>query len=339
MISKRRLVMDVLQGRPPAYVPWSISWTNEAYVKLQQHYGCDAIDAVLDNHFLFAGNSRASFEPLGNDRFRDIFGVVWDRSIDKDIGVVENILLPEPSLKGFHFPDPLHPKRFEDIPETLTSCPDKFRVFPIGFSLYERAWTLRGMQNLLMDFYDHPGFVRQLFNAIADYNIAQINKAAEYDIDCVYFGDDWGQQKGLQMGYPIWKEFIYPVLQRLYNTVHKHHKFVMIHSCGDVAILFDDLVKIGVNLFNPFQPEVMAVFGILKKYRGKLSFHGGLSTQKTLPYGSEEEVKIETRKLLEQGRHGGYIFAPAHAIEGDVPLQNMLAFIEVLHSQKNYRKA
>ena len=182
-----------------------------------------------------------------------------------------------------------------------------------------------------MDIY--PDFVRQLFNSIVDYNIAQVKKALTFDIDGIYYGDDWGAQRGLQMGPTTWREFIYPVLKRMYGVVKDAGKHVFIHSCGDVDELFDDLIEIGVDCFNPFQPEVMDVWTLLPKYRGRLSFLGGLSTQKTLPYGSVEDVSKETRKLLELGGQGGYIFAPAHDVEGDVPLENMLAFIDEVKSQ------
>jgi uroporphyrinogen decarboxylase len=326
-MTPRETVRSVLQGQRPPYVPWSFSFTREAEAKLAAHYGTHDLDRVLDNHVLGLGNAVGFFEDIGNERYRDVFGVVWDRSVDKDIGVVEGCVLPEPSLQGFSLPDPLDPRFFEDIPGKLARYADRFRVFQIGFSLYERAWTLRGMENLMRDFYDHPGFVKKLFDAIADYNIAQAREALRYDVDAVYFGDDWGQQRGLQMGPRLWREFIRPVLARMYGAVREAGRFVFIHSCGDVDELFDDLVDIGLNCFNPFQPEVMDVEALLRRYRGRLAFFGGLSTQKTLPYGTVDEVRAESRRLLDLGRDGGYIFAPAHAVEGDVPLENMLAFI------------
>ena len=93
----------------------------------------------------------------------------------------------------------------------------------------------------------------------------------------------WGQQQGLQMGPKLWREFIYPQLKRMYGAVRDAGKYVFIHSCGDVDELFDDLISAGLNCFNPFQPEVMNVEQLLANYRGRLVFHGGVSTQKNAP--------------------------------------------------------
>jgi uroporphyrinogen decarboxylase len=335
-MTKREVIHAILEGQVPPYVPWSCGFTQEARAKLKEHFKPLEIEDALQNHLLKLGSDIGFFTDLGNNHLQDVFGVVWDRSIDKDIGNVEGCMLSEPTLEHYTFPDPLDQRFFADIPERIAIYGDRFRVFQIGFSLYERAWTLRGMQNLLMDFYDHPRFVQELLNTIADYNIAQVKEAMKHDIDAVYFGDDWGQQHSLQMGPKLWRKFIYPVLERMYRAVHEGGRYVFIHSCGDVDELFDDLIAIGLNCFNPFQPEVMDVPALLRKYRGRLNFHGGLSTQKTLPYGTKEEVRADTLRLLEMGREGGYIFAPAHDVEGDVSLENMLTFIELIQGQPGY---
>jgi len=332
-MTKRDVVRIVFEGGRPPYVPWQFSFTEEAAATLKEHYRTTDLDTVLGNHCLGLGSGIGFFDEIGHDRVRDVFGVVWDRSVDKDIGIVEGCVLPEPTLAGYSFPDPTDRLFFDGIPEAIAAHGDRFRTFIIGFSLYERAWTLRGMENLMMDFYDHPDFVHELLTTIADYNIAQAREALKYDIDAVHFGDDWGQQRGLQMGPAVWREFIAPQLKRMYGVVREAGKFVSIHSCGDVDELFDDLIAMGLNCFNPFQPEVMDVQALVRKYRGKLAFHGGLSTQRTLPYGSVEDVRDETRMLLELGKEGGYILAPAHAVESDVPLENMLAFIELAQEQ------
>jgi len=334
--TKRDVVRTVLEGGRPPYVPWSFSFTVEAMETLRDHVGAEGLDDYLQDHFLGLGDPIGFFEDIGRERVQDVFGVVWDRSVDKDIGIVVEPVLPEPTLAGYSMPDPLDDRFFSGIPEKISRYGDRYRIFEIGFSLYERAWTLRGMENLLVDFCDHPGFVRDLLRTIADYNIRQVQEALRYDIDAVYFGDDWGQQHGLQMGPRLWREFLRPELARMFRAVRDAGKFVCIHSCGDVDELFDDLVDIGLNCFNPFQPEVMDVTSLLPRYRGRLAFYGGLSTQRVLPYGTPAEVRAESERLLALGADGGYIFSPAHSVEGDVPLENMLVFIDAARAQPGY---
>ncbi len=336
---KRDVVKLAVESKDVPYTPWSFAFTKEPAEMLQEHFGTRDIDPFLQPHIHGIGGGVGFFKDIGGGCVRDVFGVVWDKSVDKDIGIVRGCVLPEPSLRGYSFPDP-DDQVFWGGVDGLKSknAQERYRVYSIGFSLYERAWTLRGMENLMMDFIEHPDFVEELLRRITDFNVELVRRAVKLDVDAVYFGDDWGQQIGLQMGPEIWRTFIKPHLARAYGEVRSAGKKVFIHSCGDVDELFDELIEIGLNCFNPFQPEVMDVFALMDKYHGRLAFHGGLSTQQTLPKGSVEEVRNESDKLLKKGLRGGYIFAPAHAVEGDVPLDNILAFVDAAKGQPGFNK-
>jgi uroporphyrinogen decarboxylase len=337
-MEKRKIVYQVIKGLKTPYVPWHCSFTQKAEEKLKNYWGEKYYEEKIQNHFLEITTREISFnfKNLGNSCFEDYFGVVFDRSVDKDIGAPKGITLKEPRLGNYQFPNPSNNIFFNKIPEIIKEYPDRFRIFYLDFSLYERAWLLRGMENLLMDMILHPNFVHNLLGNIVDFNIEHIKQSLKYDIDAVCFGDDWGAQRGLQMGPMLWKEFIYPELKRMYKVVKKEGRFVYIHCCGKVEELFDDLIDIGVDIFNPFQPEVMDIYNLLKKYKGKLTFHGGMSTQRVLPYYTSKDVIKETLKLINAGRESNYIFSPAHAVPMDVPLENMVAFIEELKSQKGF---
>ena len=98
--------------------------------------------------------------------------------------------------------------------------------------------------------------------------------------------------------------------------------------------MLPDLVEIGLNIFNPFQPETMDIFETKKRYYGKLSFYGGISVQTLLPRGTPDDVRRETKRLLDVlGEGGGYIASPSHDVPVDVPPENMAAMIEVLQTQ------
>jgi uroporphyrinogen decarboxylase len=109
---------------------------------------------------------------------------------------------------------------------------------------------------------------------------------------------------------------------------------VFIHSCGNVTEILPDLIEIGVDVFNPFQPEVIDVEEAKRRYGDRLSFYGGISTQKTLPYGTKDQVKDEVRRLLDSiGRDGGYIASPAHDVPRDAKPENVAVMIETLQGQ------
>lgn len=332
-MNRRECVIAALEFRAPDKVPFAFAMTEDARARLEQATGGKHPILTEGDCLKWVEVGNDAFRDLGNDRFEDIFGVVWNRSVDKDIGVVENQLLPEPSLAGFTLPDPDDEAMYTDLDRKCRENADRFREAAIGFSLHERAWTLRGMEQLLVDMIENPQFVHDLLDAICEWNLKVIDHYLEFNVESIHFGDDWGQQSGLQMGPDLWRAFYKPRLARMYGRAREAGKYVTIHSCGKVDEIFDDLVEIGLNCFNPFQPEVMDVYRLHDAYFGRLSFHGGVSTQRLLPYGKPEEVSAEVTRMVETARRGGWMVAPAHAVPGDVPVENMLAMLDVVMNQ------
>jgi len=237
--------------------------------------------------------------------------------------------LKEPTLKGYEFPDPEKVMELEGVTSFLETNNDKFLIGAIGFSLYERAWILRGIEPVLFDFLENPIFIEELFDRIIDFNLVITKRLCRFPVDAFHFGDDWGQQHGLIIDPEMWRSVFKKRLKKLYDAVHDAGVPVSIHSCGDITDIIPDLIEIGVNMITPLQAEALD-FNFLKREYGKyLTFWGGVSTQRTMPYGTPDEVRTEIRKLKRiLGKDGGYILAPSHELQGDVPLENMLAFIE-----------
>ena len=291
MTNKER-VHKALRHEQPDRTPYMITFTQKVMKNLLAFCGDDGFLNSIDNCFHnVSANPGPKAGWLDENTWQDEFGVRWDRRIDKDIGNVSNCVVCERDLDKLEIPDPDSDDKFRDFAERCTAGKDRFVQFSIGFSLFERAWTLRGMSNLLMDMIEAPTFVDELLDRISDYNVALVKQAVRHDIDGVHFGDDWGSQRGLLMGPKLWERFLMPRLARQYAAAKEAGKLVSIHSCGKVEEVFPQLLEIGLDCFNPFQPQVMEVYQMKKQYGDRLSFWGGISTQRLLPYGTPDEVR------------------------------------------------
>jgi uroporphyrinogen decarboxylase len=334
-MTPRERVQQAAQFRDTDVVPYQVEFTVRARRKFAEALGDADFEEKIGNHLATLSHRRAAkWTEVRPGHFADEWGVVWNRTIDQDIGVVANRVLPEPSLAGYELPRPLSPELIAAYPPFLARSEGKFRMISVGMSLFERAWTLRGMEAVLMDMLESPHFVDELLDRIVAFNLAQLEFALSHDVDAIHFGDDWGSQSGLIMGPALWRRFIKPRVARLYRRVREAGKYVSIHCCGDVKEILPDLIEVGLQIFNPFQPETMDVFESKRRYYGRLAFYGGISLQHLLPHGTPDEVRAETRRLLSVlGEGGGYIASPSHSVTPDVPTENLVAMLEVLRNQ------
>jgi uroporphyrinogen decarboxylase len=313
-------------------LPFQLDLTDDTRSRLADYYGDTGFESRIGNALALERNEIIT--PIDEVHVRDMFGVKWTREQKGDFGVVQEYLLAEPSLQGYSFPEP-DDVGIREKCRRLVACRDRqYTMYIIGFSLFERAWSLRGMEDLLVDFIANPAFVEELLDRIVEYNLKVVDIVAQYPIDCIFFGDDWGQQKGLIMGPGYWRAFIRPRLRRMYGHVKSKGMRVAQHSCGDIHEVFPDLIEAGMDIYNTFQPEVYDIAEMKKLYGGRVTFYGGVSAQQLLPRATPAEVRTEVRRLMELlGTEGGYIVAPTHSIPDDVPVENILAFLEAVENQ------
>ncbi|MDW7657566.1 MAG: uroporphyrinogen decarboxylase family protein [Bacillota bacterium] len=333
-MNRRERVTAALRHSEVRPVPFSVGFTQQEHDKVAAYLGDAGFTERINNHIsstYYDGHLRE----IRPDYWQDDFGVLWNRTgADKDIGVIEGIVIPEPDMSGYVFPEIDREQIHREYQALMARPDDTFKFGSIGFSLFERAWTLRGMENLLTDMVLEPDFVDSLLQAILTYNLQIIDIALQHDIDGFHFGDDWGQQKGLIMGPQYWRRFIKPVLAVMYGRVRSTGKFVSQHSCGDIHEILPDLIDIGLNVYQTVQPEIYDLPALKREYGRDLSFWGCISTQRLLPFATPDEVRRVTGETLRlMGSGGGYIAAPTHSIPGDVPPENVMAMLEILHDQ------
>jgi uroporphyrinogen decarboxylase len=187
---------------------------------------------------------------------------------------------------------------------------------------------MRGFQQIMIDFYRYPSFVDELYDCLMKLNLQILDRLVKYDIDAVSFGDDYGMQKGLLMGTRNWRRFLKPRLRRLFGRAKKAGKLVMIHSCGDNSDIMDDLIEIGVDIFNPTQPEAMNIYELKRKWGSQITFNGGLPSQK-LPFYTPRQITEEVRFVrTSMSKGGGFILQSAKPLRWDVPPKTAIALIE-----------
>jgi uroporphyrinogen decarboxylase len=347
-MNPRERVLTALEHRPPDKVPWSFEFTAPALEKIAAYLGeprltdVNYFDDWVGNHFrLVAPSGKGQFHGLEEEVepgiWRDGWGVIWDtRGLygEGEWGRPINCVLPEPTLAGWRFPDPPGPEAYAHYTGFVAENHDYF-ILGMEGHLFETAWALRGLEDFLADLVLNPGFVHDLLEGVTEYYLAVIDQSVKYGIDAFAFGEDLGSQtRGLIMGPEHWRRYFKPCMARMFQRVKEAGKFVYMHSDGQVDAIFEDLIEIGLDVYNPFQPEIRDVYEIKRKVGDRLAFHGGVGIQEFLPTGTPQQVKAEVRRLIEEvGADGGYIIGPAHAVMADAPVENIVALIEAVREQ------
>ena len=222
------------------------------------------------------------------------------------------------------------------LPERIKALQqDRERCLMISnANIFETSWYMRGFEQIFMDMIMNPELVHAIMRRVADFYVAHFTKAlssAKGIIDLAFTADDIGGQNGLLMSLDMWEQFIKPYHLEVNTVIHEFGARVIYHTDGAVMKAVPGLIDMGIDVLQALQFDAagMDPVELKTKYGPRLCFEGGVSVQRTLPFGTAEEVRQEVQRLISVlGKGGGYILGPSHAIQAGTPPENILAMFE-----------
>ncbi len=201
-----------------------------------------------------------------------------------------------------------------------------------GFAdVWQRPALVRGWEQMFVDMVERPDWAHYLSRKFTDFYKEDYARAAEATrgrIDLYLLISDLGSQTGPLISRAIFQEFVAPYLREMIDWIHALGGLVLFHSCGSIYPLIEDLIALGVDVLDPIQPvgPFMAPESLKTQFGDRLAFHGGIDMQRLLPFGEPSQVAAEVRRYCTVlGEGGGYILAPAHLFQPDVPPENIFA--------------
>ncbi|MBN1265718.1 MAG: hypothetical protein JXA25_09510 [Anaerolineales bacterium] len=275
-----------------------------------------------------------------------IWRTVWGHNLqvfEHEQGAYEEVTAPPlhapadlDDLKKHSWPDPSW-WDFSTLPDALSQL-DRSTEYHIRFrigSVFELAWQLRGMEQFFQDMVlepEIPAYIMERITEVHVENTRRVMELASDRIDMVYLYDDMAAQNNLLMSKAMWADQIRPLHERIFSVAREYDKPIMYHSDGAVASLIPEWLEMGVKVLNPIQADAPGMDPQFLKdtYGDRLSFHGGIDIIKTLPLGTEKDVRdeiSERRRVL--GDQGGYIMASSHHIQAGTPIENVLAMYDL----------
>jgi uroporphyrinogen decarboxylase len=368
MTTHRQRVLDALDHKETDRVPIDFGGTYTttcfyaAYERLKAELGINGLETQIysktrrlaipdelvlqrfdvDTRFVGLSPYDGDQREIDEDTYLDEWGTTWKKADDGHYLYVDGPFFdqknPDPGLLDTgKWPDPDNPGYYKGLLERAerqrATGAAVILNMPIG--VIHQGQFLRGFGDWLKDLYKNRTFAERMFDMIAERWIAVAENALDIggdNIDIVFFGDDLAGQMAPLFDPAIYRELIKPRHARMIDAVkRKADVKVLFHSCGAVSRLIDDLIDIGVDALNPVQVAAgdMEPASLKKRFGDRVTFWGGIDTQRILPFGSADEVAAEVHRVIDiLGEGGGFVLNSVHNIQNDIPVTNIIAMFD-----------
>jgi uroporphyrinogen decarboxylase len=353
----RERVEKALNHEEPDRCPMQVSFTPEFAVRLRQdmalrgrrvhnpHGGGNTyeLERALGEDMLLTSVGWANSYYMADEPYVDEWGVGWNiHPYQTPFGIghytelATHPLADAQAIDRYQPPDAGRSELYEDAARVIRDFGDEYWIVGVTVTtIFEAAWALRGLEQMLIDMVRDPGLVEQVLEFPFQYHLTAAKRLVEMGVDMVWLGDDFGTQQGMLISPNLWRKYFKGRMAEFIQTLKSINPRIKVayHSDGDIRRIIPELIEIGLDVLNPVQPACMDPAELKGQYGDQLCFWGTLDEQQTLPFGSPEDVRAEVlERLRTVGAGGGLILAPTHHVQLDTPLENFRAMVDTIQN-------
>jgi len=353
-MNSRERILAAAERRRPDRPATSLRCTPEVWQALQAALGVDSVNGVLDALDIdlrwvplpFIGPAERSAIPLGSEG-TDYWGCHIKKMENEFNTYFEFYDFPLADCKtvedidNYDWPQ-LDWWDYSAIPQAIAEInkkePRALMFFAGG--AFETPWYMRGLERFMMDLYDNPEIVDAICTHVEEYyhqRALRVLEVAGGQIDLIGSGGDIGGERGMLLSPDIWRERIRPYSGKLISDFKPMGLKTFYHSCGSVVPVIDDFIALGLDILEPIQVTAagMTPEALFPQFGDRISFHGAIDEVHLLPHATPKQVYDETTRIIDiLGANGGFIVAPSHQVQGDTPVDNILAIFD---AARDYR--
>ncbi len=354
-MTPRERWLAVLDGRTPDRVPTDIWATDEVFARLRRELGCADNRAVCERlHIDRPHHAAAPFgpavrwklphhpdDPLGDAwgvRFRKVtYGAgahagTYDETAHNPLARAESVA----DVERFRWPR-VEDFDYSDLPAAFARF-DKTRIIQAGdYEPFLLACQMRGLERAFRDLLRAPAVIEAILEHIFQFyheHNRRIFEAGGGRIDGFYLAEDLGGQNGPLMSLATYRRFLKPNQMRMADLARRYGVRIFYHTDGAARMFLPDLIDdVGIEVLNPVQWRCpgMERDALVREFGDRVVFHGAMDNQKTLPFGSVQDVIDEVRQNLDLFAQARWICAPCHRIQPITPTANIVALYEAMH--------
>ncbi len=338
MYPKER-VYTALHHTEPDRVPMYASFVPEAIDKLRSYLNISDTDELLlelgNDMVMVAHGFAAGYYASDKEEYYDDWGCKWkyfSNSSGRYPEIVQRPLSDKSLISSYSIPDPDDPVQYEASARTIQKYGKENWIFGcIACTIFECAWGLRGLSELLLDMIEDKDFVHLLMDKVMEFPLTAGKKLIDMGVDMLWTGDDIGMQTGMMISPSQWREFLKPRYAKLFSEFKKADPEIILayHSDGNCEEILDEMVEIGLNVINPIQPLCMDPKRIKRRYGKKLSIWGAVDIQQLMPFGTPSQIGSSIKELINDcAPGGGFIIGPSHNIQSETSIGNIISFYD-----------